>query len=53
MANMQAVVGLRRARDDAIEVVRADMNRKVLELELSLRTAQSKLRAAETLVTLF
>ena len=52
MANMQAVAGLRRARDDAIEVVRADMNRKVLELELSLRTAQSKLRAAETLVKL-
>lgn len=52
MANMQAVAGLRRARDDAIDVIRADMNRKVLELELALRTEQSRRRAAETLVSL-
>ena len=50
MSNAQALAGLRQARDSGIEVVRADLNRKILELELALKTEQRKRRAAETMV---
>ena len=50
MSNARAIAGLRHARDDAVDVLRADLNRRILELELALKTAQQKARIAESLV---
>ena len=50
MTNAKVVAGLRQARDSGLEVLRADMNRKILEVELALKTEQRKRRAAETMV---